>query len=185
MRVFAALVPPADVIEHLDDFLDVRREHGDLRWAGAEQFHVTLAFAASTSETVVDDWAERLSQSLGRRTPFEAALGGGGAFPDAARAKVLWVGVTAPEGAVEALAVNARNAANASGIAVDGARFRPHLTVARLGFPIDVTRWIRILDSYEGPAWTVDTVTLLQSHLGEGPRRRPRYEPLAELPLGG
>jgi 2'-5' RNA ligase len=46
-----------------------------------------------------------------------------------------------------------------------------------------VTDWVRLLDAYDGPAWTVDTLTLVASYLGEGPRGRPRYEVVAELPL--
>ncbi|MFT4264183.1 MAG: RNA 2',3'-cyclic phosphodiesterase [Nocardioides sp.] len=184
MRVFAAIVPPPDVVEHLDSFLDVRREHGSLRWTDASQFHVTLAFSAECSEQSVDDWAERLAESAGRRTRFEASLGGGGAFPSVADAKVLWAGVRAPEGALSQLALSARSGATASGVPVDGGRFRPHVTLARLGLGVDVTRWVRILDSYDGPAWTVDAITLVRSHLGQGRRGKPRYEPLAEIPLG-
>jgi 2'-5' RNA ligase len=47
-----------------------------------------------------------------------------------------------------------------------------------------VTKWVRLLDAYRGPTWTADRLSLVQSHLGEGPRNRPRYEVLAELPLG-
>ena len=58
---------------------------------------------------------------------------------------------------------------------MDGKRFRPHLTVARCGRPTEVTAWVRLLDGYRGPAWQADRLTLVASHLGEGPRRRPRY----------
>lgn len=182
MRVFAAIVPPDEVVVHLDEFLEVRRDHGDLRWADAGQFHVTLAFAANGSGDRVEEWAERLGESLSRRTPFEARLAGGGAFPHVASAKVLWCGVEASE-ALEGLAVKARNAANVVGVAVDGARFRQHLTIGRLRQPADVVRWVRLLDTYAGPTWTVGSVSLLQSHLGDGPGGRPRYELLADIPL--
>jgi 2'-5' RNA ligase len=43
---------------------------------------------------------------------------------------------------------------------------------------------VRLLDAYRGPAWTASEVVLVASHLGEGPRRRPRHEVVAELPLG-
>jgi 2'-5' RNA ligase len=48
-----------------------------------------------------------------------------------------------------------------------------------------VTPWVRLLDAYRGPTWTVDRVTLVASYLGEGPRNRPRYETVEELALGG
>ena len=44
MRLFVALVPPSEAVEHLDAFLAVRREAAAFRWSLAEQLHVTLAF---------------------------------------------------------------------------------------------------------------------------------------------
>ena len=37
MRLFAALVPPPEVLEHLDEFFDVRRDAGEFRWVQADQ----------------------------------------------------------------------------------------------------------------------------------------------------
>ncbi len=71
------------------------------------------------------------------------------------------------------LATGARAAASKAGIAVDGARFKPHVTVARLKHPQDASSWVRLLDGYRGPAWIVDEVRLVASFLGEGPRNRP------------
>jgi 2'-5' RNA ligase len=82
------------------------------------------------------------------------------------------------------LATGARAAASKAGVAVDGARFKPHVTVARLKHPQEATPWVRLLDAYRGPAWTVDHIDLVASYLGEGPRKRPRYETVASFPLG-
>ena len=57
--------------------------------------------------------------------------------------------------------------------------------MARLQRPTEVSNWVRLLDTYEGPTWPVDRITLVASYLGEGPRNRPRYETVAELPLAG
>jgi len=186
MRLFAALVPPEEALEDLDEFLEVRREAGEFRWTQADQVHVTLAFLADVPDRSLDELLERLGRAAARRTAFPAAIAGGGAFPDVARARVLWAGLDLDEpGRIELgrLATGTRAAAAKSGVGVDGQRFKPHLTVARLGRPQEVTRWVRLLDAYRGPTWTADKVSLVQSHLGEGARNRPRYEVLAELPL--
>ncbi|MEI5673134.1 MULTISPECIES: RNA 2',3'-cyclic phosphodiesterase [unclassified Nocardioides] len=187
-RMFAAVVPPPEVVDHLDAFLEVRRAAAPFRWASAEQLHVTVAFYASVPDRALDDLVERLERAAERRTAFGARVAGGGAFPHAADARVLWAGLDLADDAgeeLDRLAAGARAAASRAGVAVDGQRFRPHVTVARLGHPAGVTDWVRLLDSYEGPAWTVDTLTLLASYLGEGPRGRPRYEVVAEVPLPG
>lgn len=186
MRTFVALQPPPDAVDHLDAFLEVRRDAASFRWSPTEQFHVTLAFLAEVPEHALDGLVEGLGRAAARRTSVETALAGGGAFPDVARARVLWAGLDLEDAGrteLERLAIGARTAANRAGVPVDGQRFRPHVTLARLGRPADVTRWVRLLDGYRGPSWTVDHVALVASYLGEGPRGRPRYETLEQLPL--
>jgi RNA 2',3'-cyclic 3'-phosphodiesterase len=187
MRMFAAVVPPPEALEHLDEFLDVRREVGDLRWVQADQVHLTLAFLADVPERRLDDLVERLGHAAARRRSVEARIAGGGAFPDVARAKVIWAGLALDEAGraeLDRLAAGCRAAATKAGVEVDGARFRPHLTVARTRRPQEVTRWVRLLDGYEGPAWPVEELVLVESHLGEGPRGRPHHVTVDTLPLG-
>jgi 2'-5' RNA ligase len=185
MRMFAALVPPPEALEDLAEFLGPRQEAGpELRWTMPEQWHLTLAFMADVPERRLDDLLERLERAAHRRTPFEAVLAGGGAFPGPARAKVLFVGVQTDRTELDRLATGARAAAAKAGAPVDGNRFRPHVTLARSPRPIEATRWIRVLEAYRGPTWTATEIALIASHLGEGPRRRPRHEVVATFPLG-
>lgn len=188
--MFAAVVPPEEVISDLDDFLAVRRDAAEpqrFRWTLAEQFHVTLAFAADAPDRSLDEWVERTGRAAARRTPFDAAIAGGGAFPNVGRAKVLYAALRLDDMGrteIDRLATGAKAAATKSGVEVDGGRFRPHLTVARVNKPVEMTNWVRLLDAYRGPTWTVDRIALVESHLGEGPRGRPRYELVEEFPLG-
>ena len=187
MRMFVAVVPPEDALEDLAAFLGPRQGAGtELRWTVPDQWHVTLAFMADAPERTLDDLEERLARAAARRTAFELAVAGGGAFPNAARARVLYAGLGADEAArteLHRLATGARAAAGKAGAAVEGGRFRPHLTVARLRRPTESTRWVRLLDAYRGPSWTASEISLVASHLGEGPRNRPRHELVASFPL--
>lgn len=186
--MFVALVPPEPAIADLDAFLEPRRDVGDLRWTDPQQVHVTLAFLAEVEERRLDDLVERLERAAARRTAFTTAITGGGAFPNAARARVVWAGLDLDETGrttLDRLATGCRAAASRAGIAVDGQRFRPHLTVARTRVPGEVSSWVRLLDGYAGPRWSADRISLVASYLGEGPRGRPRYEPVVELELGG
>ena len=188
-RMFVALVPPDNVREHLDDFLAPRRDAAPdgLRWSDPDQLHLTLAFVPAVPDHALDDLVEGVGTVAARGAAFVAAIGGGGAFPDVASARVLWTGLTVEDAGraeLERLAAGVRGAANHAGVRVDGQRFRPHLTLGRLNRPGPVARLVAVLDTYAGPSWTVDHVALVGSHLGEGPRGRPRHEVLAELPLG-
>ncbi|NYE36174.1 2'-5' RNA ligase [Nocardioides cavernae] len=187
MRAFVAVVPPAEVVEHLDEFLSVRREAAAFRWSAPEQWHVTLAFAEAVPDRSLDELDERLARVAQRQQPFDLAVAGGGAFPDPDHARVLLARLTGSDDATAALdrlATSCRAAMSSAGARVDGQRFRPHLTLGRLGRPDNVTPWVRLLDAYDGPRWQVDEVALVASHLGEGPRRRPRHEVVAAYALG-
>lgn len=181
--MFVAVVPPDEALDDLDEFLDVRRAAADFRWSAREQWHLTLGFFAEVRERRLDELVGGLERVAARRTVFATRILGGGAFPDAAGAKVLWAGVDAGDD-LSRLARGVRGAANTAGVRVDGARFRPHVTLARFGRPREVTRWVRVLDSYRGPEWEVSEIALIESHLGEGPRRSPRYETVVTIPLG-
>jgi RNA 2',3'-cyclic 3'-phosphodiesterase len=186
MRMFVALVPPEEAVEHLEAFLEPRRSAAGFRWAAPEQFHVTLAFLSAVEERRSDDLTERLARAAARRTSFPTCIAGGGAFPNAGRARVLWAGLDLDDDGrteIDRLATGCRAAANRAGIPVDGQRFRAHVTLARIGHPTEVSSWVRLLDGYVGPRWTADRISLVASYLGEGPRGRPRYEIVEEFTL--
>jgi len=184
VRMFVAVVPPEEVLEDLEAFLGPRREAAQLRWTMPEQWHVTLAFLADVPERAVDELVERLARAAGKRSPMSARITGGGAFPHVGKAKVLYAGLETDREELSRAATGARAAAARAGIAVDGQRFRPHVTLARMNRPVEATRWVRLLDSYAGPAWIVDELALVASYLGEGPRGRPRYEVMETFSLG-
>jgi 2'-5' RNA ligase len=186
MRMFVAVVPPPEVVEQVAAFLEPRRDADPtLRWTEPYQWHLTMAFLPEVRERSVDDLVERLARAAGRRAPFPVTLGGAGAFPSPARARVLWIGAAAdPPEALSHLATGIRAAANKAGAVVQGGRFRAHLTLARVGRPQDATRWLRILGSYDGTSWPARSVELIESHLGQGHGGRPRYQTLASFPLG-
>ena len=188
-RMFVAVIPPEPVIDDLDEFLSVRRDAAAFRWSAPDQLHLTLAFAEHVPDRSLDDAIERLETAAGRRTPFELTVTGGGAFPNVAEGKVLYAGVetdaeTDAAEELERVAAGTRNALVKAGVEVDGRRFRPHLTVARTGTPVELSNWVRLLDAYRGPTWTVSSFALVHSRLGEGPRKRPVYDVVAAFPFG-
>jgi 2'-5' RNA ligase len=185
MRAFVALVPPAGVVQHLEDFLSVRHAAAPFRWSDVDQWHVTLAFSAALPERSLDELDDLLSAAVARHDAFGMRVSGGGAFPHPDGARVLWAALEPDDGAgMDRLSAACRAALSRAGGRVDGQRFRPHVTLARLARPANVTSWVRLLDAYEGPRWEVGEVALVASHLGEGPRRRPRHEVVATYGLG-
>ena len=183
MRAFVAVVPPVEAVEHLDDFLSVRRDAAPFRWSDPDQWHVTLAFTADLPDRSLDELDDLLTEAVVRHRSVGMRVTGGGAFPHPDGARVLYAALET-DTRLDRLASACRAALSRAGGRADGQRFRPHVTLARLGRPTNVTSWVRLLDAYEGPRWQVGEVALVASHLGEGPRRRPRHEVVATYELG-
>lgn len=181
-RLFVAVVPPGSVVDAIDDFLEPRRDAATgFRWTEPEGWHLTCAFLPAVESARIEPLEEVLEAVAGRTRPFAVRLAGAGAFPDADRAKALWLGV--PEGSADLfrLARHCRNAAVSCGVEVDGGRFHPHLTLARTR-PFSARRWLTILDAIPEQAWGVEEFVLVRSRLLAG---GAGYETLRRFPLAG
>lgn len=178
MRLFAALVPPPPVVDHLHAVVAaLRAEHGDWRWASPERWHLTLAFYGAVAEAAVPALTERLARAAGRHPPQDLTLAGAGRFDG----RVLWVGVDGDRLRLRRLAQATQAAAQRAGVAVDPRPFRAHLTVARTREPVDLRPAVERLAAYQGPIWTADALHLVRSTLGP----HPRYDDVARWELTG
>lgn len=143
-----------------------------------ENWHLTLTYLGDTAAHALESLTRELSAAdLGDQIAME--LGGLGAFPRAARASVLWLGVR--DGADEIAALNARVVATVGrvGLPVEDRPFVPHLTLCRIRPPRDVRRLLARAPAI-GERVLVDAVVLFRSHRG---LRQPRYEELERFPL--
>lgn len=178
MRLFVAVVPPAEPLQELEAALaPVRGSVPALRWSAPAGWHLTLAFLGDVGEDRLPDLSARLRRAAGRAAPFEIGLRGGGRFGR----QVLWTGVGGDTTALTRLAASVAAAARRAGIPVEDRPYKPHLTLARSRTPIDLRPLADSLQHFQGTAWTVRHVELMRSVLGP----EPRYEPLLAEPLGG
>lgn len=162
-RLFAALVPPPEVVLALDDAIAAWDVPG--RRVPPENWHVTLRFVGRLDEVRWDRWRSELDRAdLGG--PLRVRLGGPGAFPRPGRATVVFARVEA-RGLAE-LAATVEEATVAAGIEPEERPFHPHLTLARVRPPADVTR---LTDETEGAGipWRADRLHLMA---GVGSRYR-------------
>lgn len=188
MRTFVALRPPLDAVEHLSEFLEPRREAFEVGWTPPERWHLTLAFVDHVPERSLERLEEALGVTARRRCPLSIRLEGGGVFPDPFAAKVLFAVPAMGDHCrheLGRLAAGVRTAATTSGLAVDGARFVPHLTLARSRRAMRAHRFLQVMETYAGPTWRGCEIELVASHLGEGRASRRRHEVLARFPLLG
>ncbi|MFD8734652.1 RNA 2',3'-cyclic phosphodiesterase [Streptomyces sp. NPDC059618] len=186
MRIFAALLPPADAVRELAREVDeLQRMPGadTLRWTGRPGWHFTLAFYGEVADDLVPGLSERLERAARRTGPFPLALRGGGHFGD----RALWAGAAGGIETMRLLADRAEAAGRKAGVTMEEHRhYRPHLTVARSRVSADLKPYVAALDSFAGSAWTVGELCLVRSNLPVSgvPREQPRYETVASWPLG-
>lgn len=213
MRLFTAIVPPVEVLEHLSTALPPAPP--GVRWTHPDTWHVTLAFHGEVPGGTVPDLTEALRTRLADAVPLTLALAGAGSFAG----RALWVGVAEEDAgtdgsgsrpAADGLVERVRAAAADAGLPVEAReRSRLHLTVGRTtarsfgGRPRERSRRshrerdttrpagptgsdavVHALAVYRGPGFVVDEVCLIESRLGEGPGGTPRHLVLERVGLG-
>jgi RNA 2',3'-cyclic 3'-phosphodiesterase len=182
VRLFAAVVPPDDVVADLDA---VRADHRDevLAWTLPEQWHITLAFYGQVEDKRVPDLKARLTRAAKRYRTLSLALEGAGRFDG----RTLWIGCSGDIATLRDISRSAVAAGRRVGApsADDAFRFRAHVTLARARRPVDLRPYVAGLDAFRSRSWTVDAVSLVRSHLGAGTERRSRYETLSTHRLAG
>ncbi|WP_113703595.1 RNA 2',3'-cyclic phosphodiesterase [Nonomuraea lactucae] len=179
MRLFAAVVPPAEVLDELERAIapHVGQVPG-LRWPDRDTWHITLGFFGEVPEGVLPDLEARLARAVRRHEVLDLVFAGFGAFSSARRGRVFWAGLSGDS--MTRLADSVRAGARRAGAAqTDGKRFHPHLTLARARTETDLRPLVESLSGFAGSPWRAEAVRLVRSH--QGPH--VRYESLAEWAL--
>ena len=148
-----------------------------------EDMHVTLAFLGDAGEAALEELSEGLSGRRLRAAPLRPA--GYAAFgPGAPRNVALEL---VPDPALTALRDAVRGAARAAGMELPRERFRPHVTILRIG-----RREADRADALPGalaalgmPAMGAETATAAVLWASTLTPEGPIYEPLESWPLPG
>jgi 2'-5' RNA ligase len=181
MRLFTAIDLPEAVLETLEELLNRLKPTARLRWSHVRNVHVTTKFIGEWPSERLDELKEALTQ-LPRPGEIPVAVRGLGWFPNAGSPRVFWAGIEASEG-LGVLARNTEQAASRLGIPEEKRAYSPHLTLARIQIPVDLSSLRKAIDalpSLEFGAFTANRHYLYQSQLSPG---GSKYTKLAEFPL--
>jgi 2'-5' RNA ligase len=155
---------------------------GPLRWVVPALAHVTLQFYGETPAALVPALRARLAGIARNAAPLTLSTGAIGVFPSAARARVLWLGVTGDIAPLNELA----RAVSGTAALVPGADakpFRPHITLGRVrgrGEIRDIAQQIAAVH-LSSAAFAVEHMALVRSILAPS---GPSYTTVAECVLG-
>lgn len=150
-----------------------------LRWAISDNLHLTMRFLGATPPSRVADVVAAAEAAVAGLDPIEIRLVGAGAFPSAARPRVVWLGIERGAPELAHLATRLGEELAARGWPPDDRPFRAHLTLGRSdGVPgaAAAVAGLQVAAADLDAAWSADRLVVYRSVLGHGP---PQYEPLA------
>ncbi len=182
MRLFVS-VDLADLSEGIAEAQSLVGEASGLRFPDPDQAHVTLKFLGETDESRLSAVREAVGSAVADAAvaPFEAHVGGIGAFPSEDYISVVWVGVD-DGGAMARLHEEIEDRTTALGFEAADHEFTPHVTIARMdhaGGKERVQSVLRNCDPAVGRT-TVSEVRLMESTLTD---EGPVYETVDRYPL--
>lgn len=175
MRAFVALnLPDATRRALWSAIAPLRDRNFPVKWVRPEGIHLTLKFLGD----VPDGQRSAVVEALGRATrgarPLPLTVEGFGAFPQPARARVVWAGVTA-EPALELLQHAVEREFTPLGFPTEARQFRPHVTLgraARDARPVAFKGFDQALEALEALAFSetvvIESVDLMRSSLQSG-----------------
>lgn len=150
-----------------------------VKWVDPGNYHVTLRFIGDVDEGVAADIDEALA---GIRLPrFELAVAGTGSFGPDDKPRVIYAGLDR-SAALALLHDKVEMALMRIGLAPEGRRYSPHVTLAKVqnGNPIEIRRFTSEHNLLRLPGFRVEVFSLIRSYLTKA---GAIYEDVADYPL--
>ncbi len=180
-RLFVAVEIPDEAKRMVHEAIEPwRLAFPRAKWVPSANWHVTLKFLGATRPRLHEWVLEAVDGVATSQVPVTARLHGLGAFPSAARARVLWVGIDDSANGLGTLAGDL-DAALTKEFRVEARAFHAHLTVARSEPPLHLPHEYGAT-ALLTEAFSIERLLVYQSDLG---RSAPLYEPIAAFPLSG
>jgi 2'-5' RNA ligase len=120
----------ADVIARMQRVVDDRELR--VAWVPPENLHLTLKFLGWSHAETLPAIRDRTEEWTRACKGFELVARGVGAFPDARHARILWVGVQDPSGALGRLVSDIEGAMAQLGFEREARPYHPHVTIGRV-----------------------------------------------------
>lgn len=134
-RIFCAIELPLPtrlrLLSHIDK-LKTRAPQAQASWSRESNIHLTLKFLGETPQSLVEKFDSAISRAVRGISPFSLLIAGSGVFPRLRDPRVLWVGISDPEGRLATLHSRIEAESEQEGFAREARQFHPHLTLARL-----------------------------------------------------
>ncbi len=184
VRTFVAIDMSPSVNRGLAALLEQMQSSGaDAQWIRPENVHLTLSFLGDVDPLHIMDVCSAVSAAASEHDAFRLSCSGVGAFPDASRPRVVWVGMD--EGREALCSLQAAIATNLDeiGYPKEGRRYQPHITLGRAKRGADEHVLSQAIEQFSRRPvgeTMVDEVLVMSSQMERG---GPRYAILGRAPL--
>lgn len=152
-----------------------------LRWVAPASYHVTLKFLGWARADATPAIVQALERAAAGIEPFKWKAARLGAFASTGKATVVWAGVEDP-GGLAALSAALERELVALGFPRETRRFHPHVTLARLREPRDVSDVLLPFSEQAFSVTRVDSIHLVETITKSN---GSEYVSIARRPLGG
>lgn len=190
LRAFIAIELPDNIrgeLARLRDALAGGMEPG-IKWVSPDSIHLTLKFLGNVAMQRIPELETAVKQASSMSEPFRLKLSGLGAFPSQKRPEVIWCGLQGDTEPLSQLQHRIEEKLIPLGFPAETRLFSPHLTLARVRRDTGTRARNRLMNRIQevkspaGPAFDIDTVSLMQSRLTPA---GAVYTTLAAVPLAG
>jgi len=178
MRLFAGIEIGDDAKDAAGALIDAcRRLELRAKYEAREKQHITVAFLGATADEQLAEVGAGLREAAAKCEPFSVLLDTVGAFPNARRPRLLWLGSSKPNPKFAACARGVRDAFRALGWKFDDEPIA-HVTFCRCKQPLNRMPELAVAQPVRV---AVRQVGLFQSTPAGA---TTRYEVLLRVPLG-
>jgi 2'-5' RNA ligase len=154
--------------------MNLNRKELEYRWVPQENYHITLNFLGEMADEQIDVLKKMLDEVSHHHAFFHLKLHGLGVFPSVKEGRVVWMGVQNSL-ALRALQEDCETRLLDLGFQIEVRPYVPHLTLARLRSPRQLSDVISPLVNHRFGELEIKSLKLYESKL-RGPF--PVYEPL-------
>ncbi|MCX6621381.1 MAG: RNA 2',3'-cyclic phosphodiesterase [Acidobacteria bacterium] len=181
MRLFVGLDIPEDITGTLDRLVNQLRPAAKVNWSRPANLHITTKFIGEWPPERLGEMKQALA-AVPRLSAIDIEVRALGWFPNPHHPKVFFAAIHASP-LLARLASETEKAAATLGVPTENRPYSPHLTLARIKTPVDlsaVRQAVAALPSLEFGRFTADRFFLYLSELRPP---GPVYSKLAGFPL--
>lgn len=183
-RAFIAIEIQEPALSTLGRLLErLGKQLPQVRWSTVEQLHVTVKFMGQIDNRLLPEICQCLRLAASHLEAFEISLANLGTFPTGKAPRIVWAGIGSGTEALCQLHTELDASLAELGIAREGRKFTPHLTLGRVARGQDPGEITRIVDKASDSLKTqcsVDEILMMASNRVQG---RMVYETIDRVAL--